>query len=178
MDGALTLNIDSLGAIPVKKADGSSDPAASELASGQYYDLTYDGTVFRLPQGESSFTCAKHTVAYSDVNAAANTNSFTLKTLAENEAITGLRIKHSAPFAGGATTSVTVSIGKTGDMTAYSPAFNVFQAASSTAQLYDSGLYSADAAAHDVTAYFTSSHPLNTLTSGSVDFHICTVRLQ
>jgi hypothetical protein len=31
MDGALTLNIDSLGAIPVKKADGSSDPAAGEL---------------------------------------------------------------------------------------------------------------------------------------------------
>lgn len=44
----MTLNINSLGAIPVKLADGLADPAAGDVRAGQLYPLWYDGTVFRL----------------------------------------------------------------------------------------------------------------------------------
>jgi hypothetical protein len=169
------------GALPVKKANGLSDPAAGEIIAGQYYDLTYDGAVLRLPAGavleSTGPSCAKYMVQYTDISAAETTTSITLKTLSANEAITGLRIKHSAPFTGGSATSVTVSLGKAGDIMAYSPAFNIFQAVGSTVQLFDAGLLSADAANHPVIATFTGSHNLNTLTAGSVDIHLCTVVL-
>lgn len=49
--GAITLNIDTLGAKSIKQYDGSTDPATSSLVSGQYYLLAYDGTVFRVIAG-------------------------------------------------------------------------------------------------------------------------------
>lgn len=51
LSGAGTLNIDGLGARAIKKADGLTDPAASEVAVGQQVPLRYDGSVFRLPAG-------------------------------------------------------------------------------------------------------------------------------
>lgn len=48
-DGACTLDIDALGAISIKQADGSGDPGAGDLAAGAMYPIWYDGTVFRLP---------------------------------------------------------------------------------------------------------------------------------
>lgn len=52
--GATTLNIDSLGARPVKKADGVADPVAGDIAAGQLYSVWYDGTAFRLPGGTAA----------------------------------------------------------------------------------------------------------------------------
>ena len=46
--GATTLQIDSLGAKPVKLADGVQDPQAGDIAAGQQYSIWYDGTNFRL----------------------------------------------------------------------------------------------------------------------------------
>lgn len=46
--GATTINVDGLGAVPVKRSDGSPLLGA-ELLAGSVVDLTYDGTVFRLP---------------------------------------------------------------------------------------------------------------------------------
>lgn len=46
--GAATINVDGLGAVAIKRADGSSLLGA-ELLAGSVVDLTYDGTVFRLP---------------------------------------------------------------------------------------------------------------------------------
>lgn len=46
--GPTTLNVDMLGAAPVKGPDGSSDPAPSDILAGRLYDIWYDGAQFRL----------------------------------------------------------------------------------------------------------------------------------
>lgn len=51
---ATTLNIDSLGAVAVEKADGITNPGASDVVAGQLYQLWYDGSVFRIASGGSS----------------------------------------------------------------------------------------------------------------------------
>lgn len=54
--GAATLNINGLGAKPIKQADGVTDPLNSELTAGQRYWLSYDGAVFRIVAGGGSGT--------------------------------------------------------------------------------------------------------------------------
>ncbi len=46
--GATTLNIDTLGAMGVKLADGVTDPTAADLVAGRLYSTWYDGGGFRL----------------------------------------------------------------------------------------------------------------------------------
>src|SRR6266508_3400974 len=46
--GPTTLNVDTLGAAPVKLRDGASDPAATDIAAGELYDIWYDGARVRL----------------------------------------------------------------------------------------------------------------------------------
>lgn len=41
-----TLNVDGLGAKSIKKRDGSTSPSASDLVSGVYNEVVYDGTNF------------------------------------------------------------------------------------------------------------------------------------
>jgi hypothetical protein len=46
--GSTTLNIDTLGARPVKLADGVTNPAVADVVAGNLYDIWYDGANFRL----------------------------------------------------------------------------------------------------------------------------------
>ena len=46
--GVTTLNVDSLGAISIVKADGATAPGSSDIVAGELYPLWYDGAVFRL----------------------------------------------------------------------------------------------------------------------------------
>jgi hypothetical protein len=46
--GAATLNIDTLGAVNLKQADGLTDPGAGGIQAGRLYHIWYDGTVFRV----------------------------------------------------------------------------------------------------------------------------------
>ncbi|HWQ52536.1 MAG TPA: hypothetical protein VN442_02550 [Bryobacteraceae bacterium] len=46
--GATTINVDTLGAVPVKLADGVSDPGPSDVIAGRFHEIWYDGTNFRL----------------------------------------------------------------------------------------------------------------------------------
>jgi hypothetical protein len=46
--GATTLNVDTLGAVTVKQADGVTDPASADIVAGRLYTVWHDGTVFRL----------------------------------------------------------------------------------------------------------------------------------
>ena len=50
--GAASLNINFLGAVNIKKCDGSTDPSDGEIVVGKQIPLRYDGTVFRLPCGQ------------------------------------------------------------------------------------------------------------------------------
>lgn len=56
--GATTLNIDTLGAVAVKLADGVSDPAAGDLIAGRLYPLWHDGANFRLQHAPPSISSA------------------------------------------------------------------------------------------------------------------------
>ena len=46
--GAVTLNVDGLGARAIKQQDGVSDLAAADLTGGRLYEVWYDGTNFRM----------------------------------------------------------------------------------------------------------------------------------
>jgi hypothetical protein len=46
--GPISLNVDTLGALPVKAADGLRDPAAGEIAAGRMQTIWQDGALFRL----------------------------------------------------------------------------------------------------------------------------------
>jgi hypothetical protein len=46
--GATTLNVDTLGSVAVKQADGATDPTGADIVAGRLYDVWYDGAVFRL----------------------------------------------------------------------------------------------------------------------------------
>jgi hypothetical protein len=48
LGGATTLNVDTLGATPVKLPDGVSDPGSEDIAAGRMYTIWYDGSAFRL----------------------------------------------------------------------------------------------------------------------------------
>jgi hypothetical protein len=52
--GATTLNVDTLGAIPVTLADGVTSPAPATISAGQLYPIWYDGAVFRIGNASSS----------------------------------------------------------------------------------------------------------------------------
>lgn len=46
--GAVTVNVNSLGAKSVKESDGTTNPTATDLIAGKSYSLLYDGAVFRI----------------------------------------------------------------------------------------------------------------------------------
>lgn len=46
--GAATLNVNGLGAKSIVKRDGSTALSASDMKAGALYEVTYDGTNFRL----------------------------------------------------------------------------------------------------------------------------------
>ncbi len=46
--GATTLNVDSLGAKSIKRADGVSDPSATDIVASSMQEVWYDGTNFRF----------------------------------------------------------------------------------------------------------------------------------
>ena len=54
--GPTTLNIDALGAVAIKLADGITDPLAGDVAAGWQYSIWFDGTVFRLMAPPSMLT--------------------------------------------------------------------------------------------------------------------------
>jgi hypothetical protein len=128
--------------------------------------------------------CRKYTVAYTDAifKADAVTATKTIKALAANEAIIGVRAKHSAAFSGTGITSATVSLGDGTTADAYLSAFNVFQTAANTALAIDGSMKETTVAAHNLVATFTADANLGdgtatALAAGSVDIHVCTVVL-
>lgn len=46
--GAITLNVDTLGAVPIKLSDGAGTPTAADVVGGRMYHIWYDGSRFRL----------------------------------------------------------------------------------------------------------------------------------
>jgi hypothetical protein len=51
--GATQINVNSIGNVNVKAADGTTNPTAAQCVAGRQEPIWYDGTVFRLPPGSS-----------------------------------------------------------------------------------------------------------------------------
>lgn len=74
----------------------------------------------------------KYTVAHTALQAAATTNDVELFSLAAQEIIHAVAIKHSEAFAGGSISAYTVSVGIAGEADRYADAYDVFQAVAAT----------------------------------------------
>ncbi|HEY1754497.1 MAG TPA: hypothetical protein VGG72_03820 [Bryobacteraceae bacterium] len=46
--GPTTMNVDTLGTVSLKLADGATDPGSGDVVAGRLYGMWFDGTVFRL----------------------------------------------------------------------------------------------------------------------------------
>lgn len=55
--GAMTVNVDTLGAVALKSGDGVTNPGPLDLAAGHLYPVWFDGAAFRLlPPGDTITT--------------------------------------------------------------------------------------------------------------------------
>jgi hypothetical protein len=61
--GATTLNIDTLGAVPVKMPDGVTNPSSTDIAGGRLYSIWYDGASFRMASSQASFSYTPENVS-------------------------------------------------------------------------------------------------------------------
>lgn len=141
--------------------------------------------------GNLSSSCTTYTKTYTDLTAAAVTQAIVLTSIPTRTKTWAVNIKHDTAFAGTDLTALTVSVGacNTGDCPGgnsygyYAPAFNIFQAVSTTAFWDDSGLTSWKMTTHDLVAYFagTFSNSKNFsnagLSAGQVKIAVCTLAL-
>lgn len=74
----------------------------------------------------------KYTATFTDLSAAATTNSIVLFSLPAKTMIHQVIIKHSVAFSGGAITAYTVAVGDAGNLNRYTVPFDVFQAVGDT----------------------------------------------
>ena len=75
----------------------------------------------------------KVTKTYSDFAIAATTNTITLRSLAANEVLHAMVVKHSTAFGGGGFVIYTITVGVTGSNSRYVAAYDAFAAVSNTA---------------------------------------------
>jgi len=112
--GPTTLNVDGLGAAPVRMADGATDPAAGDIAAGQMYTLWYDGSRFRMPAsfGNSSSDSAAVTRYAGAMAGTAVTITAATHGLGTTPTLVGCRDNAGALYEPGA-----VSVNASGDVT-------------------------------------------------------------
>lgn len=128
VSGSISLKGSTSGAVglTVPAAAGSVTYTLPATATNGYF-LQTDGSGTLSWSGSLPFW-TKYTVVYSDLAAAALTNSITLFTLPAGGVIHGVKIKHSTAFSGGSISAYTVSVGIVGNTTKYAGTFDVFQA--------------------------------------------------
>lgn len=117
-----------------------------------------------------------YTFSYTDLAAAATSNSITLAPLLAKQALHAVVIKHSASFTGGAIATYRVSVGVAGAPERYASLFNVFQApGNSVAQFSSSGNVENFASNVNLTLNAVSTGAnLNAATAGSVTVWLLT----
>lgn len=132
---------------------------------------------------QTSFTyqqvsrCATYTVGEASLTDADTSEDETLFTLPAGGRVTGVAIKHSTAFTGGGLSAMTVSVGVSGTVTAYSiSAFDIFQAVANTTMLLADNFNSTTNASQTVIAQFNSTGAnVSAATAGSVDLEVCYV---
>lgn len=117
-----------------------------------------------------------YTFSYSDLAAAALSNSITLAALPAKTVLHAVCVKHSASFTGGAIATYRVSVGVTGAPARYASLFDVFQApGNAIAQFSATGNVENFASSTNLllTAVSTGAN-LNAATAGSVTVWLLT----
>jgi len=118
--------------------------------------------------------CRTFTVDESQLTAAAASQDVNLFSLPARGVVTGVTIKHSAPFTGGSLTGMTASVGDASDPAAYAPAFDVFQPVSDTAFQDTPNFKSTTFASSGVAARFTASgDDVANATGGAAGITVC-----
>lgn len=108
-------------------------------------------------------------LTFNDLTAAAGTQTITLMTLPKGSLIKGVRIKHSAAFTGGGSSSCTCAVGSAAGATnSFAAAFNIFQAPGDTTAQMTSGWKAITYAADTLTATIAADVNVNLLTTGTV----------
>lgn len=114
----------------------------------------------------------KYTVAYTALSTATASVAYTLFTATADDIISGVYIKHSTAFAGGAISAVKAKIGTSTDDIKYLTEFDVLQATTTTAYSLNSIL---DKESGNVSILLTLSLTggnLSDLSAGQVDVYI------
>jgi hypothetical protein len=99
--------------------------------NGQKVDASWFNSL--RTAGSASSGWEKITVTHTQLQAAALTNDIELLSLASNEVISGVVIKHSTAFAGTGITNYTLSVGISTDLDKYQTPFDVDQTVSDSA---------------------------------------------
>lgn len=132
------------------------------------FGYTVSGTTAAQTTAESVQSMIAVTISYSSVQTAATVGLVTARTLPTNRSLFALIAKHSTPFTGAGITSVSVSLGISGDATRFINGFSVNQATAASAQESSLVLYY-PAAETPIIAQFTSvGGDLSALTQGSL----------
>ena len=180
--------------LPIRDLQGSGVPAMNCAAGMQYFRtdavagqnlyLCTAANVWTNAASGSGAVWTKYTVDYTNAafKAASPTAAVTLFQLPGNGSFEKMRRKHSVAFAGAGVTAVTCTVGDGTTADIYGPAFDVFQAVSNTAQLWDAGAFSSTAAAHNIVLTCTANVNFGTgaataLTGGSLDTTIAWMTL-
>jgi hypothetical protein len=125
----------------------------------------------KITAGDRTPYWRKYTKLYTDFATAATTNSIDLFSLPAGGTILAVKLKHSVPFAGGALSAYTISLGITGTLAKYLAAQNVFQAVGATVYGLNNTIGGeSHTAATPIKATATSTGAnLSVATGGSVD---------
>jgi hypothetical protein len=137
-------------------------------------------SLFASAQDIDPIKWSKVTVPYTRVNAMSSKMSVPIATLSARQMICGILEKHSQSFGGNGITGVWVTIGDSkGNGTTYSTRpFDIFRPVSNTAFQSNSVLGMTSITGSVVEAIFTSRGGyLYELSTGSIEFDICTVTL-
>jgi hypothetical protein len=115
----------------------------------------------------------KVVVKYSQFEAASTTDTVVLYTTKKFETIERIVMRRDVDFAGGSLTTYTISVGKSGAVTKYQAAIDVFTGVSNgnTNSIVTTGP-GVEPANTEIIATATGSHNLSTATAGQVTFFI------
>jgi hypothetical protein len=130
-------------------------------------------TSFKASQLNGGVCYKVLTITHADLTDDDTSQAITLFTLGAGSKILGVEVKHSVAFSGGTINAMTVSVGNASSATAYTSAYDIYQAVLNT-NLQETALFKAGtAAAVDVLATFTSTAGnLVAATAGSVDIKV------
>jgi hypothetical protein len=157
----------------------NNDPAWAQvaLATGVSGLLPSTNIATNVP------SCTKYTVSETALTTAGTTQDITVVTLPARAKIQGITIEPTTTWAGTSVSGLTVSLGLSGNTTAYTSAYSLITGSTgvvpgNTVFQDDGGHYSATLASHALLARFTSTGAnVNAMTAGDVAFSICSVVL-